>query len=107
MPGPERIALPPNNSLTAARETHHLHGVPLFTQNLATLPVRMKWFAAESCDSRRRENIMNAFIGRLGFLSAFKVGNLNEASAPKGAIMVNVSPTGHKSATPSVSTSDF
>ena len=36
--------------------------------------VRMKWFAAESSDRRRQENIMNAFIGRLGFPSAFKVG---------------------------------
>ena len=37
LPGPDRTALPPNNSLTAARQTHHLHGVPIFTQNLATL----------------------------------------------------------------------
>ena len=52
--------------------------------------VRMKWFAAESCDRRRQGNIMNAFIGRLGFPAAFGVGNSYEASAPKGAIMVTV-----------------
>lgn len=36
-------------------------------------PVRIEWFAAETCGRRRRANIMNAFIGLFGVPSAFSV----------------------------------
>jgi hypothetical protein len=40
-------------------------------------PVRIDWFAAETCGRRRRANIMNAFIGLFGVPSAFSVCDVN------------------------------
>lgn len=35
-------------------------------------PVRIIWFAAETCGLRRLAKIINAFIGRFGVPSEFK-----------------------------------
>lgn len=47
-------------------------------------PVRIIWFAAEICGRRFRAKIMNAFMGRLGVPSGFRVCDVSARCGSSG-----------------------
>ena len=53
---------------------------------LLTSPVRIIWFAADICGRRFRAKIMNAFMGRFGVPSAFKVMGCLPLSLKSGLV---------------------
>lgn len=70
-----RFAVEP---LTISIASHSLLRILLIS------PVRIIWLAADICGRRRRANIMNAFMGRLGVPSVFRVCEVSARCGSSG-----------------------